>query len=547
MALCRSIARLAAAVLWGAAFWTAACAAASAFTLEEARRHGALVAEALAAGGAGRWDAAMAVAATAGDPLVRDIVLWRKLRAGAGTVAEYQGFAARRGAWPGQEPLRRAVFGERPSSPARQALTGGAARAWAAFSDLWSRRDYDAAALYLDGLSTSAGALGDPGVWADRRARLARRETREGRHRRAYRLAANAFTDADDGYDHADLQWIAGWVALRRLGEPAAALRHFEAFLPLVDSPISLGRGHYWVGRAHEATGRVPQAVAAYARAARHQTSFYGQLAAAKIDAPGDRGLAETGLPDWRGAADRADGMARMAAIVHYAGEHALAWQVFRHLGETIDDPATLGAVADLALAMGAPHYAVRLAKQAAYARIVLPAAYYPVVDLATYVDRVEPALAMSLARQETELNPRAVSHAGARGLMQLMPATARKVAGWIGEDYDRGRLLSDWRYNARLGQTYLARRIAEYDGSYALAAAAYNAGKGRVDQWLAAYGDPRTGAVDVVDWIESIPFSETRNYVQRVMEGIWVYRTRLSGRAGPMTIEHDLARGVQG
>ena len=129
---------------------------------------------------------------------------------------------------------------------------------------------------------------------------------------------------------------------------------------------------------------------------------------------------------------------------------------------------------------------------------------------------------------------------------MQLMPATARRVAGWIGEDYSRSRLIEDWRYNARLGQTYLAQRVSDFDGSYAMAAAAYNAGKGRVDNWLARYGDPRRGEVDMIDWLETIPFNETRNYVQRVMEGLYVYRTRLSGTAGPMTIERDLARGFR-
>ncbi len=152
----------------------------------------------------------------------------------------------------------------------------------------------------------------------------------------------------------------------------------------------------------------------------------------------------------------------------------------------------------------------------------------------------------MSIARQETELDQRAISPAGARGLMQLMPATARKVAGRIGERYSRDRLLDDWQYNARLGQSYLAEQIVTFGGSYVLAAAAYNAGPHRVDQWIGAYGDPRLPGTDIIDWIETIPFGETRNYVQRVIEGLYVYRARLSGAAGPMTIAQDLARGVR-
>ncbi|MEM6422660.1 MAG: lytic transglycosylase domain-containing protein, partial [Pseudomonadota bacterium] len=287
-------------------------------------------------------------------------------------------------------------------------------------------------------------------------------------------------------------------------------------------------------------------AEAAYASAARFQTSYYGQLAAAKIDAPGDTSLTARELPDWRATPIANDDAVRMAVTVHYAGENSLAWQSFRHLGQRYSDARSLGALGAVALEIGQPHYAVRVAKEAARDQFVLMPAYYPVIDLGAYVTEIEPAVALSLARQETELNPAAVSPAGARGLMQLMPATARRVAGWIGEPYDRARLTTDWRYNARLGQSYLARRIGQFDGSYVLAAASYNAGKGRVDDWVVDYGHPLFGQVDIIDWIEMIPFSETRNYVQRVMEGIYVYRARLSGQAGPMTIERDLARGIR-
>jgi len=142
-------------------------------------------------------------------------------------------------------------------------------------------------------------------------------------------------------------------------------------------------------------------------------------------------------------------------------------------------------------------------------------------------------------------MNPRAISDAGARGLMQLMPATAKRVSGWVGEKYDRARLTADWRYNVRLGETYLARRTEQFGGSYLLAAAAYNAGKRRVDRWIADHGDPRLGQIDIIDWMEQIPLNETRNYVQRVMEGLYVYRSRLSGVAGPMTLERDLKLGI--
>ncbi|MEM6677135.1 MAG: lytic transglycosylase domain-containing protein [Pseudomonadota bacterium] len=519
---------------------------AAAFDLGTAQRHGAVVERALAAGERGDWSSAEAIAAATGDSVVRDIVLWRKLRAGEGTITEYDGYVARRPDWPGQSQLAEAVLGVASGGSGGGALTGSAAESWSAFSRLWRARDYDAAERFLDRVSTGPAALGNPNRWANRRVRLARRAARNGRTALAYRLASRHYTTAAAGYDHADLEWTAGWIALRRMKDPSRALAHFERFEPLVETPISLGRAGYWIGRAAEAQGDLAKAEAAYARGAQHQTSFYGQLAAARIGASGDPALSNGDLPDWRSTPVQASDAARMATILHYAGEDSLAWQSFAHLATIARDPSEMEGLAALALALGQEHLAVRVSKKAARKGVVLHGAYYPVTELSDYVTAVEPALAMSLARQETELNPRAISHAGARGLMQLMPATARKVSGWIGEPYDRGRLTTDWRYNARLGQTYLARRIDQLGGSYVLAAAAYNAGKGRVDDWVIDYGHPLRGEVDMLDWMEMIPFNETRNYVQRVMEGLYIYRARLTGTPGPMTIEQDLARGIR-
>ena len=146
----------------------------------------------------------------------------------------------------------------------------------------------------------------------------------------------------------------------------------------------------------------------------------------------------------------------------------------------------------------------------------------------------------MAIARQESELNIEAISPAGARGLMQLMPGTAKKVSGWLDMPYNKARLTTDWQYNATLGQTYLARRLDQFGGSVAMAAAAYNAGAGRVDRWIERYGDPRAPGVDVIDWIETIPFRETRNYVQRVLEGLQVYRNRIAGGPVPFRVLED-------
>ncbi|MCL5776558.1 lytic transglycosylase domain-containing protein [Limibaculum sp. FT325] len=521
----------------------AAPQAARALDLQETRVQGEVLRRALALGEKGDWTGAEALARGTNDVVLQDIVLWRKLRAGSGTVPEYQSFVSRRGTWPGLDSLAEAVLGERPVPDSGGSMLTPQARAkWDAFDRLMKSRDYDAAERFLDGVDASE--LGNPGLWAERRAMLVRRAVREGRGERAYRIATRHGLTPAAGYDYSDLEWLAGWTALRRLGDPKRAIAHFERFEATVETPISLGRAGYWLGRAHEAAGDPAAAQAAYARAAQHQTSFYGQLAAAAIGAPGDPALTATDLPDWeKSPVTRTDDV-RMAAIVHFAGEDSLAFQAFTHLSRHIEGGAALGALADLALALDRPHYAVRIAKNATRKGHVLMPAYYPLTELAQYASAVEPALAMSIARQETELNPAAISPAGARGLMQVMPATAKKVASWIGEDYSEPRLTADWRYNARLGHTYLSRRIEEFGGSYVLAAAAYNAGKGRVDEWIGTNGDPRLPGTDIIDWIEDIPFSETRNYVQRVIEGLYVYRSRLAGQVGQMTILDDLARG---
>ena len=514
--------------------------------LAEARAGGAVVAEALSFGARGDWAGAQAVAARSPDPVVRDIVLWRKLRAGAGTMAEYQAFIARRASWPGQEALARVVTGEisEPHEPDR--LSGAALANWQRLSRLWRRDRFDEAERLLARISGDRHKLGAPAIWAKRRELLARRAARSGRAELGYALASRHQLSADDGYMYSELEWLAGWIALRKLGKPVQALAHFQRFNASVGTPISLGRGGYWLGRTYEAMGDPANASEWYRTAAAHQTSFYGQLAAAKLGAAGEARIASGELPDWeKSPALRSDDV-RAGVLLHYAGEGKLASQVFSHLGRRMEGGAALGALARLVLELGQPHYAVRVAKQAARRGILIYPAYYPVTALAGYASKIEPALAMAIARQETELDQRAISPAGARGLMQLMPATARKVAGRIGEVYSRDRLLDDWQYNARLGQTYLAEQIATFGGSYVLAAAAYNAGPNRVDGWIGAHGDPRLPGTDMIDWIETIPFGETRNYVQRVIEALYVYRARLSGTAGPMTIAADLARGVR-
>ncbi len=402
---------------------------------------------------------------------------------------------------------------------------------------------YEPAEEMLKARTGSAAALGRPDRWAERRHTLARRAMRLGRYGDAYQLASTHHLTG--GSDFGELEWLSGWLALRKLNDPKGALKHFERFAADAKSPISVGRAGYWTGRARESLGDEAGAKEAYRTAALRQTSFYGQLAAERAKAPIDYTLSGGEKVDWRAAPFMRSDLVRAAVLLHRADESGLAHQFFLHAASELRNQRDYEALAELALELEKPNTAVRVAKTAAMDGLVIPAPYYPLTELAYYGVDLEPALAMSVARQESELNPQAVSPAGALGLMQLMPRTAEKVAGGLGLRYDRARLTSDWRYNARLGQAYLAGLIEEF-GSYPLAVAGYNAGPHRVKQWLEANGDPRTGEVDMIDWIETIPFAETRNYVQRVMEGLHVYRARINGSPSPIQLTRDLGRRVR-
>ena len=380
-------------------------------------------------------------------------------------------------------------------------------------------------------------------MWMERRPGLARSALRRGDVRAAYDLAAQNFGTAGSGADYADAEWLAGYVALTRLDDPALAARHFARFAAAVGTPISLGRAGYWLGLALERAGDEAGAQAAYADGARHQTSFYGQLAAQRGGAPTDPRLAGEGAaPDWREAAFLASPTVQAGRLLALAGDDARASQFLRHAADAMDAEAR-AALAQMAIDLGLPHVGVRIAKDAAAKGMLLPRQYYPVDAIAQADWPVPTELALAIARQESEFNPRAESAAGALGLMQLMPGTAADVAGALRLGYEPGRLTGDPMYNARLGTAYLAQMLETFDGSYVLAAAAYNAGPRRVDQWLAANGDPRRASVDPVEWIEAIPFEETRNYVMRVLESLHVYRARLQGSAPPIRLAADIER----
>ena len=389
--------------------------------------------------------------------------------------------------------------------------------------------------------SASEQSLGRPDFWMERRAGLARQALRRGDFARAYRLAANNF--GTGGADYAEAEWLAGYIALTEMNDASLAAQHFEHFRESVSTPISLGRAGYWLGLALERSGQPEAAAQAYRLGAMHQTSFYGQLAAERAGLPADSSITGNDGPDPADAPDlAASSVVQAAELFISAGQDGRAAQFLRHAAET-RPPAGRAALAQMAIDAGLTHVGVRIAKDAAREGVILPAQYYPLPDLERGAWPVPPEFALAIARQESELNAAAASPAGARGLMQLMPATAQHVARQIGLPYSETRLVRDPVYNARLGTAYLQRMLDRYDGSYLLATAAYNAGPGRVDAWLQTFGDPRSKGTDVILWIESIPFNETRNYVMRVLESLHVYRARLEGRAGPIRLAAEMNR----
>ncbi len=406
------------------------------------------------------------------------------------------------------------------------------------------RKELDDSAIDLMlARSTSPEALGEPDKWAEGRRRLARLEMRQGSAARAYQIAANHHMTPEMGYAYADLEWLAGFLALRRLDDPATAVRHFQNFSTAVQSPISKGRGGYWLGRAYSAQGNAEKAYEAYAVGADNQTSFYGLLAAEQIGRPFDPELATPRrAPHWRQAGFADSSVLEAGLLLLKAGEDNLSERFLTHLVEGLD-PVQANQLGDLAIELNEPHLAVMIAKRAATTGTVLPAAYYPVHPVADMGLPMAKEMTLAIARRESEFDPVVISGAGARGLMQVMPATAKLVAQELGilSGHQTGRLTSDWQYNAKLGANYLSGLAADFNGNVVMMAAGYNAGPRRPISWMQRYGDPRRGQVDVVDWIETIPFSETRNYVMRVAESLPVYRARLGKPALPIPFSQEL------
>jgi soluble lytic murein transglycosylase len=411
---------------------------------------------------------------------------------------------------------------------------------------LWRARKgfSDSARTLILERSLTAATLGRPEEWANRRRSLARSEMRNGDPVIAYELAARHFLE--DGSDYADLEWLSGYIALRKLNDPELALMHFQRFDHAVASPISKGRAGYWIGRAYEEMDDLEASYAAYKDGARYQTAFYGLLSAEKIGAEFDPLLAgKEPVADWREAPFKTSSVYEAGLLLLASDEPTLAERFLTHLAESLtrEEALQLGQVA---IDLGQPHLAVMIGKRVAKRGIVLPAAYYALHPMHRMNLPIAPEMALSIARRESEFDPVVTSGVGARGLMQIMPDTAREVARGLGiNDHSTDRLLLDWDYNAKLGSSFLSTLAGRFGGNVVMISAAYNAGPSRPNRWMQERGDPRGSdslTFDMIDWIEHIPFNETRNYVMRVTESLPIYRARLGLDPLPLPFSKELA-----
>jgi soluble lytic murein transglycosylase len=408
-------------------------------------------------------------------------------------------------------------------------------------AEYWrKRKKFTEAAAAVMQAPTDRDALVDPDAWWVERRVLSRELMDQGDTRTAYAIvAAHA---AMSPASAADAEFHAGWYALRGLGDPQTAAKHFARIATLAQGPISLSRAYYWLGRAAEAGGP-GDAKAYFAKAAAYGTTFYGQLAGERI---GRKTLALADPEPTPADRERFAKREAVAAIgrLEGAGYPRYAGALYRDLAGQLGSPGEVALLADMALKQDNAYLALRIAKIAAARGIDIGALSHPigVIPDSADISGSGKALAYAIARQESEFNIGAVSGAGALGLLQLMPATAQQLAKKAGLPFTEARLTSDAGYNATLGSAFLGQQLDRFNGSYVLTFAGYNAGPRRAAQWMARYGDPRGKDLDaVVDWIERIPYTETRSYVQRVMENYEVYKMRLTGT---YDIAGDLVNG---
>jgi soluble lytic murein transglycosylase len=394
----------------------------------------------------------------------------------------------------------------------------------------------------------TAAELGDPSAWYDERRIIARRSIgprNKDTWKAAYQVASRHGIAAGD--DLPDAEFLAGWIALRSLKNPGTALNHFQRLRESASTRTDQSRGDYWLGRTYLAMGDKATAAKHFRSSARNSTIYYGQLAREYIglgEVPEDIASGESSAAA-RVRVER-DEVMRALRLMHQASGKANIHMFLYAIASRFNSVDDMNAAANVVHSIGGTYLALKLAKVSGQFKVDIDSWAYPLRGLPDWKQvgkPVEKALVFGLSRQESEFNPTAGSRVGAQGLMQIMPATARLIARQHKIPYRAGMLTSDPAMNVKMGAAHLGDLIAIYGGSYVLTLVAYNAGPRRAREWTEQFGDLRSGQVDPVDWVENIPFQETRQYVQKVMQNLHIYRSRLAPKTvGPMTA--DLRRG---
>jgi soluble lytic murein transglycosylase len=399
----------------------------------------------------------------------------------------------------------------------------------------WRRKRgrIDSSAEILLNVKNTKDYLVRPDKWWDEREIISRSLIYEKKYELAYKIASNHALI--EGSDYAAAEWMSGWIALSFLDDPLLSKDHFQNFYNNVSYPISTSRGAYWLARSYKALGDKENSKKWFEEAAKYLTTYYGQLAFLELN-PNEKFELSKDMEVDKKYREKfySKELVKITYLLDELNEDKYTKFILRHLAnENIESGSEILA-SELSTNIGRFDFAIQIAKIASYEKRFHNKFNYPIISTPKNINGrkiPESAFILSIIRQESEFDLSANSHAGAKGLMQLMPYTAKLVAKQAKLPYVKSRLTTDPEYNINLGSHYIAGLILDYDGAYPFAIAAYNAGPNRVKYWKKINKDPQKKQIDYVDWIELIKFRETRNYVQRVLENYNVYRYILEQR----------------
>ena len=406
----------------------------------------------------------------------------------------------------------------------------------------WRRKRgrYDSALEIINNLPQDPKLLVKPDLWFKEKFIIARSRINKKRFEEAYGLLINH--GVLDSANLAEAEWHAGWLALRFLNKPDAAVQHFKTMYDGVNYPISKSRAAYWVGKAYEQLGNDQNSKDWYKKSSVFNTTFYGQLASAKLNKNDFKVKNSFTFSEEDYKKLLKTDLARAVILLSELDMTQKGKDILRHLGSEERSIKEQVLAGKLSQQVGRLDFAIQIAKQTSYQNKNLLELNYPIIKTPKVVSKravLPQEVILSLIRQESEFDRDANSWVGAKGLMQIMPATGRLVSKQAGLRYSRSRLIEDEFFNLQLGCYYISGLNEEFNGAIYMAFAGYNAGPHRVRRWVKRFGDPRKGEIDPIDWIELIPFTETRNYVQRVIENIQVYKYVINKK----TVKNDIEK----